>query len=154
MPRLGCRVEHRITVHCAHNQTWARWKSALHCDSDIRHVQSIQYECIPATTWRDGRDGNARDGPFWVGEVQCDRVAGRVVLDSRFWRWLDSDSFPKQPDSTLDSSGATHISVDSTPTQTVHKNWVNLTLTKNAPQKIEFSTPTKNAPQKFESTRL
>ena len=41
-------------------------------------VQSIQYECIPATTWRNGRDQNARDDPFWVGEVQCDRVAGEL----------------------------------------------------------------------------
>ena len=69
-------------------------------------------------------------------------IMTRVVLDSSLWRWLDSDSFPKQPDLTLESSGATKIWVDSTPTQTVQqKIWVNL-------------TPTKNAPQKFESTRL
>ena len=37
-------------------------------------VQSVRYVCTPATTWRNDRDRNARDGPFWVGEVQCDRV--------------------------------------------------------------------------------
>ena len=41
-------------------------------------VQSVRYVSIPATTWRNDRDRNARDGPFWVGEVQCDRVAGEL----------------------------------------------------------------------------
>ena len=39
------------------------------------YVQSIRYVCTPSTTWRNDRDRNARDGPFWVGEVQYDRVA-------------------------------------------------------------------------------
>ena len=40
----------------------------------VPEVQSVRYVCTPATTWRNDRDRNARDGPFWVGEVQCDRV--------------------------------------------------------------------------------
>ena len=50
----------------------------LHNCLVVQHVQSVRYVCTPATTWRNDRDRNARDGPFWVGEIQCDRVAGEL----------------------------------------------------------------------------
>ena len=84
-----------------------------------------------------------QDSRVFIGELSAINILIlililRVVLYSTFWRCLDSDSFSKQPDSTLDSGGATKIWVDLTLTQIVQqkKKWVNVTQAKNAPQKF------------------
>ena len=82
-------------------------------------------------------------------------LLARVVLDSIFWRWLDSDSFPKQPDSAFDSSVATKISVDSTPTQTVQpkieSTWLWLKIYDEI---LSHMTPTQDVHENVESVWL